>query len=230
MLIKVPTKICFETLRLSGFDDGYFKTMKFQCLICAKIYQDEKGLNIHMKDIHNEVIDLETHKSFGVENNRLTCDSCDKTFHLLSNCKKHFESFHANNPHKCQNCSTTFQSLEDLQKHNCVQKDSLFECNQCKKLYSSKKTLKLHIKDLHEEAPLIECQFESCDKKFKLKNLKKHLQRHRKSLEILESEEAEEKPPASEEKLSDYEQIREANISQRKEFIKQLALKDMFSK
>ena len=212
------------------FYDGLFITMKFQCLICAKIFQDEKGLNIHMKDIHNEVIDLETHKSFGVENNRLTCDSCDKTFHRLSNCKKHFESFHANAPYKCQNCSTAFHSVEILKKHNCVQKDSLFECNLCKKLLSSKKSLKLHIKDLHEESPLIECQFESCDKKFKLKNLKKHLQRHRKSLENLESVEVDVTPPASEEKLSDYEQIREANISQRKEFIKQLALKDMFSK
>ena len=113
-----------------------------------------------------------------------------------------------------------------------MQKDSLFECNLCKKLLSSKKSLKLHIKDLHEESPLIECQFESCDKKFKLKNLKKHLQRHRKSLENLESQEINvtRAPPANEEKLSDYEQIREANISQRKEIIKQLAIKDIFSK
>ena len=87
-----PSNSQLSTHKAKGHYDNSDKELK--CLVCAEAFFGKHSLSRHMKQNHNEVIDMETNKSYSCVDGRLQCDKCDKSFNFLNTLKDHIHSVH----------------------------------------------------------------------------------------------------------------------------------------
>eukprot|EP01083_Nonionella_stella_P178865 633239_1 len=83
-------------------------------------------------------IDLTNASSIRERIRKFSCESCDKTFTLKNNLKRH---------------------ISDV--HDYIRK---FKCDSCDKNFSRKSTLKQHVNEVHEQIRKFSC--DSCDQSF----------------------------------------------------------------
>ena len=110
-----------------------------------------------------------------------TCSFCYKLFKYPSGRIYHESTEHTLNekPYKCQECPQSFASLVAKTHHQIKHKktNQEYTCNVCKEIFNAERTLKRHIKSIHENQTKEELQCEECDNKFtRIDNLKRHLQ------------------------------------------------------
>ena len=96
-----------------------FKTTKFTCYVCDKIYSYKGTLNRHIAQIHDKK------KLF-------KCQICNQSCVSSAHLKRHIDSVHKDiRLHECQVCSGKFKRKSHLQKHlktsNCSVKDKALE-------------------------------------------------------------------------------------------------------
>lgn len=158
----------------------------FQCISCEASFFRPFDLKKHMK--------VEGHN--GDESAKCRCSKCQKTFSLVENLRGHVRSHETNKNYLCSICGKAFTLPKYLSKHLRVmhQDDSKrkddtllgiekiehertpFRCAFCKKMYTRKHTLKLHIKT-HLGRGDYKCS--TCDREFHSQAvLKRHSRIH----------------------------------------------------
>ena len=149
----------------------------FSCEICQTNFTSESTLQRHQT----------RHKDSGT---MLNCDECDERFsrqdnltrhkkeiHHVANVNHHYSNnmssnnaIHSVRPYQCQECSKKFKRKELGQIH--VKKCHPI-CQECDKIFNSRKNLNQHINENHENK-LYSC--EQCEKAFrKQSNLRRHM-------------------------------------------------------
>ncbi|XP_053685609.1 transcription factor grauzone-like [Sabethes cyaneus] len=116
---------------------------------------------------------------------QMKCEVCSEEFESFRLLKRHYSKVHNQNGHvKC--CALRFTDLKRLKEHIKVHiNPKSFQCNECQKNFSSKRSLFQHQLVMHipDEQKLFQC--EQCSKKFaKQYQLNKHLIKHKQETQI----------------------------------------------
>lgn len=79
---------------------------------------------------------------------------------------------------RCESCHFAFAELKHLEEHKARKhSDPSFNCDKCRKAYSTQHSLSRHITSYHKNPGTFECS--KCDRKFNRKDLlNKHLTKH----------------------------------------------------
>nr|XP_049695728.1 zinc finger protein 43-like [Helicoverpa armigera] len=121
-----------------------------QCHICHKRFESAKSCKIHLKLLH----------SFNM--NTYPCDLCSVSFGSNEALSIHLQTKHLaeDEIYKCEECNLVFKGHEKFEAHNeiChvnlvpnIKQKILPRCILCMKDFSTRKTLKRHIKKFHED-------------------------------------------------------------------------------
>ena len=110
-----------------------------------------------------------------------TCSFCYKNFTDSAIRKYHEKTEHIDNekPFKCVQCPKTYTSLIGLNHHNRVHDiaPNEYSCKKCGKIFTAERTLKRHIKSVHEIQIKARLQCDLCEKSFtRADNLTRHFQ------------------------------------------------------
>ncbi|GBP13555.1 Zinc finger protein 26 [Eumeta japonica] len=119
-----------------------------QCHICKKRFESAKSCKIHLKLVHSYNIDSHP------------CDLCSVSFTSIQALKIHLQSNHLaeDEIYKCEECNMVFKGQENFDSHNdkyhinvdpTIRRKLLPRCVICIKDFSTRKTLKRHIKKFH---------------------------------------------------------------------------------
>ncbi|XP_050360052.1 zinc finger protein 91-like [Nymphalis io] len=120
-----------------------------QCHICQKRFESAKSCKIHLKLLHS--FNMNTHP----------CDLCSVSFTSIEALNIHLSTKHLaeDEIYKCEECNMVFKGQERFDHHNesyhinvpTSQQKPLPRCIICMKDFSTRKTLKRHIKKFHCE-------------------------------------------------------------------------------
>ncbi|KAM3955254.1 uncharacterized protein ACR2FA_010859 [Aphomia sociella] len=121
-----------------------------QCHICHKRFESAKSCKIHLKLIH----------SFNM--NTYPCDLCSVSFSSNAALTIHLQTKHLaeDEIYKCEDCNLVFKGQENFEQHNetshvnlvsNIKQKVLPRCIICMKDFSTRKTLKRHIKNFHND-------------------------------------------------------------------------------
>uniref|UniRef100_A0A336KMN4 CSON012579 protein n=1 Tax=Culicoides sonorensis TaxID=179676 RepID=A0A336KMN4_CULSO len=125
----------------------------FECDICGRRYPKLEKLRVHMTSHLSEETKQEMRKHF--------CEKCDQLFLTKAVLKAHIKYTHLKQGYVCDSCAKHFKSQFDYKLHrrNVHGEDgpSRVQCPMCFKWYSNARTLKSHIKGVHERTESINC-------------------------------------------------------------------------
>lgn len=164
---------------------------QFQCHLCSKICQTFVLLNCHM-NVHfrNCICEicgaafmthkrLMKHKSIHLPG--YPCDLCEKVYTSNANLRNHVEKAHVGiQPEKSLKCPYCTEKFEDHYRKLRHLKNEhgitfTFECEVCKKVFSTRRALTAHTNQFHTQ----KTQCEICKKSLSSRSaLKKHLLSH----------------------------------------------------
>ncbi|XP_063836964.1 zinc finger protein 26-like isoform X12 [Ostrinia nubilalis] len=168
------------------------KNGQFSCHLCSKIFQTFILLNRHM-NVHFSNVVCETCGAGFMTYQRLVqhkeihlpggypCDRCNKVYTTNSNLKYHIEKTHEGATKmrmlRCTRCpekfSEHFRKLKHLKDAHGI--TFTFECEVCKSIFPSRRTLTMHTNKYHTQ----KTQCEICKKSFScVTSLKKHMVSH----------------------------------------------------
>ena len=143
---------------------------QFKCTVCRKSFKQPAGLYNHKK-IHEKA--------------SIKCAACDKTFVSMTHYSKHQITHTNENKFSCEECDKLFKRKADMKKHNTYShtvKSTVFEeqtsyiCGECHAVFKTNSRLKEH-QIIHSNEKHFVC--EKCDKSYNSQsNLIKHKKRH----------------------------------------------------
>ena len=140
----------YTTKHLQKLSDGCF-----HCEICARHYKGKKMLTAHMK-VH-------------LQSGSYNCSKCQWNFHNKNEWKRNEASHSDECLYVCARCGHCFKMTEGLHDHvrNCQVGKPLSDvkfhnCSHCKKDFSSKESLRCHLRDVLQDPYLCE----SCNCKY----------------------------------------------------------------
>ena len=130
----------------------------YECDQCNKKYYSKHALNNH----------------YCKDSERFKCNLCDKTFSSKYVLKEHMNrNICTGETFECDICKKNYNKMGNLNKHKC---GSIEQCDQCQKIFTTKKALKLHM-NMHKVKPL---KCDVCAMKFLYPNsLKRHKMVHK---------------------------------------------------
>ncbi|CAG9789942.1 unnamed protein product [Diatraea saccharalis] len=160
------------------------KMSQYKCKICFNIYSNLYRLKQHFLRMHapKDFVCSECCKSYGSEallaqhkydcHSPFMCSDCGKSYTSRSTFKTHMQS------HRlkliCQVCGKVFKNKRNFSKHiimnicdpviRKMNLDKKYVCDYCRKGYSSKSTLRTHIKFAHGDGEAQVCSW--CNKRF----------------------------------------------------------------
>ncbi|XP_011875342.1 PREDICTED: zinc finger protein 135-like isoform X2 [Vollenhovia emeryi] len=139
------------------------KVQSLKCAFCTQTFNFPSVLERHMRSHTNERPYL--------------CQLCNKSFKQLGHLSQHALTHHDYRSFQCAVCGVKLESLELLKQHAHSHKDEtatttskirdvyrLFECDSCKKVFTTKSVLERHI-FTHTQERQYDCKV--CDKRFK---------------------------------------------------------------
>ena len=159
-------KICsksFEHLT-RHMDKVHIKNLK--CQLCEKSFGCKTNLQQHIDGVHADEkkfvcqeckkcfflkVHLRTHVRMVHENVRpYKCSLCKLSFHLKKGLLLHIKFVHEK-PFKCEMCGGSWGSESLLKQHmiTCHNQSNRIVCQTCRYTFSRKKTLKKHLKKMH---------------------------------------------------------------------------------
>ncbi|KAL6427587.1 hypothetical protein ACFW04_008812 [Cataglyphis niger] len=136
-----------------------------QCTYCEQKFNFPSVLERHMRSHTNE--------------RPYVCDVCNKSFKQLGHLSQHSLTHHDYRSFQCTMCGIKFDSLDSLKQHAHLHKGNattttttskirdvyrLFECDNCKKVFTTKSVLERHI-FTHTQERQYDCKV--CGKRFK---------------------------------------------------------------
>ena len=151
-------------------DERINSETRHQCTVCNKSFATVSNLNNHHREIHERV-----HQ----------CTVCNKSYSTAGQLNRHHREVHQRVRYACSLCSKTFPRANEVKRH--VQeihegRRTEFECNECKKVFYKKRSLKIH-QEIHS-GTRFHCEF--CDRTYSHStNLRAHIWRkHRQDQEV----------------------------------------------
>lgn len=148
------------------------------CEDCGKGYRDIRSLARHRRLQH-------------LANGAFVCEICNKRFREDCELNAHTNAVHKKvRPYSCSTCTKTFANMRNVNpnRHRCVVEsaglvdvntDGLHTCEQCSRMYSSKKSLHEHRKLTHSTKFHYSCA--KCSAQFKFRS---QLLRHAKKCNV----------------------------------------------
>ena len=139
------------------------------CDSCGKNFKYVWNLKAHIKSVH--------------EGLTFSCNSCNKSYAQKSGLDYHNKTVHGYKESKVVLTQEDHPNNDKDESENEIETISDYteedylklKCKTCDKMYSSVKSLKMHIREIHERRNYYKCQ--SCGKTFtKTSNLKYHIQ------------------------------------------------------
>ena len=137
-----------------------------RCNICNMEFDSQDELNSHNSSIHPGGGDVSggEAKVDSINNIKVQCDNCGKEFPNYSELEAHKET--CSQKVRCNECDEMFDSNSKLAAHKAsVHPVVSFDCETCRKTFTTRAKLNQHIKDAH--SPQI-CNL--CNQKFADKN------------------------------------------------------------
>ena len=159
--LKRHTRLIHEKVKKNQSDKNYgdgdlIKHMQshssktYNCEICYKVLKQRSSFTRHMK----------THK----KSEGYKCEICEKEFSRPDYLKKHVKISHEKEckypiKHDKQICNICNKKITQLKNHfkTIHEGQKKFKCDVCKKLFSSKNNLEIHVKRVHEEKIYLRC-------------------------------------------------------------------------
>ncbi|XP_072025431.1 uncharacterized protein [Amphiura filiformis] len=141
MMFKREIGLKYHMLKTHNKGDDKGKTDKedevegtFSCEEdgCAKSFKTNKGLRLHVNQIHKGIGKIKSLKSFKDEIGDLQCEKCDKIFHKPSKLSMHMLT-HSDLNLKCTECGTVCKSHNLLRRHYAQVHQDVKPCSQCGK-------------------------------------------------------------------------------------------------
>ena len=153
-----------------------------RCNICNMEFDSQDELNSHNSSIHPGGGDVSggEAKVDSINNIKVQCDNCGKEFPNYSELEAHKET--CSQKVRCNECDEMFDSNSKLAAHKAsVHPVVSFDCETCRKTFTTRAKLNQHIKDAH--SPQI-CNL--CNQKFADKNALTHHKRKKHHFECSE--------------------------------------------
>lgn len=165
----------------------------YKCDLCLESFTEKPLFDMHKK-IHDSISNNNCHlcgKSFTrlsslqlhvlkhSEFKAHLCPICGERFHLAGGLHQHLKYHRGIKPHLCEYCDKRYYNIHLLKEHvRCAHSNNRYnyECSVCKKKFTAKSTLKMHIKIHTGELPHA-C--ETCGKRFtRATYLRTHIRKH----------------------------------------------------
>ena len=95
------------------------------------------------------------------------CPHCDKKYVAIGELNRHIKCVHMNiRSHNCGFCDKKFRNTSELREHqNAVHKGIKYPCKQCNTELTTRSSLNLHVRSVHERIRNHECTL--CGSKFR---------------------------------------------------------------
>ena len=144
---KLKCTICLAKFKLQNNLSNHMtihKDKTFQCEICIEKFRSKKSITEHIARLHAD------------NSKHIKCDSCEKTFVVKHELRRHVMLKHLGIPqHLCNICNQELYSASQLRLHIRIKHEGKieFECDICKKFFTSLynlKPLKQHKKKMHK--------------------------------------------------------------------------------
>ena len=166
------------------------KMFQVQCSNCEKTFSSEKLMKIHKEIVH--IKQKKKKQKYVNLNIETKCQNCGKNFKNSCLLKQHLKRVHDTNKPKVSRpkkskipCLKGCKGLyADLKKHNeNVHQKEGYQCEICEKTFSLNRSLKTHIKVVHEELRPFRCEL--CGRTFNRKQqLVYHVKREHEHVKI----------------------------------------------
>ena len=133
-----------------------------QCLHCQREFTHKRSLERHIKGVHDDIRDYECNE-----------DGCTDKYRSSYALKQHQINYHNvgdKSDRTCTECepNRTFKKPSYLTLHQkAVHFQETFQCPQCDREFSHKRSLERHIKGVHEDVRDYPCSEEGCGIKFR---------------------------------------------------------------
>jgi KRAB domain-containing zinc finger protein len=168
--VKHQCGVClkeFVTARvLKTHMDGVHLGVKFDCPECDYKATEKGNLSRHIDIVHRGI-------------HKFKCDHCERSFTQSSGLAKHIQSVHNKICFVCSvdGCDKSYTRKQRLTNHiKSFHEGQEHRCDQCGKVLSAERSLKLHIQTVHSDERGFVCSFDNCGKVFtKSGNLKVHI-------------------------------------------------------
>ena len=155
---KYPCSVCSKELKSLAALHTHMKLHSdrkaFQCEICAKSFNQKAHYQYHMNR-HNNVRNFK-------------CTICEKGFLSKADLNVHMRFHTGQRPYVCDICGKDYLMMEHLKAHAIIHSQEYFQCDICQHKFATHKTLRMHIKTIHEDEPRFKCNF--CEKAFRRKH------------------------------------------------------------
>ena len=192
-----PKYSCDKGSKLNEHILHHLNKRQFVCKECNQQFNKNSILYNHKQTVHSNVRSFICHrkdcnKTFKTKKllncyllthssvKRFCCDKCEKRFKTQKVLQNHY-LFHTHiRPFNCpqKDCNKTFKQKRDLLTHQIIHSEKPFKCEDCKKLFKDENSLNSD-KCLHSKQRPFKCDFEDCDKGFKMKY---YLENHKKQV------------------------------------------------
>lgn len=146
---------------------------RFQCELCSRLFAKQHLLNTHLKVKHTEKEDrpypctepncdqrfvmpallrFHVNKVHNLGDSRV-CDICARFFKCSKSYERHYQVEHTNIDQRvqCDLCQKWFKHLDTLKEHLRRHKAARAQCKYCGRVSSNKKSLRLHIRNVHAD-------------------------------------------------------------------------------
>lgn len=142
------------------------KIKLFKCRLCnGKVFDSKEQLNKHLRTEHK----------CSVNEERVTCEQCNRVFGKMKYLRKHVRELHDKaTPFNCNECGKQFNRKANLMEHKLIHQGIyLAQCKECNKSYRTVSALRLHERTHTGEKPY---KCEICNQKSYAYNtdLKRH--------------------------------------------------------
>ena len=155
----------------------------FDCEKCGQHFASPSGLRAHKVKHEIEEGTISPEKLQRIEDKRMDCEVCGKPFYNQSNYDRHMKGHKGIKEFQCNQCGKAYTSKRSLEQHIDVihlGKKS-FVCNICNQSFGRTTTLRVHMLSHTKELPF-RCEYCSAGYKEK-RNLKKHMMKSHPEIE-----------------------------------------------